>query len=156
MVAPVELEIRNAEDFARLAKRLREAGDAGKGLRKELSKGLNQAAKPAKAAIKPSVRARLPHRGGLAGTIASTISVRQSNISAGRNPRVRIVVRGTHNIDALDKGHVRHPVFGDRSVWREESVPPRAFTDPVAQRAPQMRQEMSEAIRSVAKKIEGH
>lgn len=156
MVAPIELEIRNAEDFARLAKRLREAGDAGKGLRKELSKGLNQATKPAKAAIKPSVRARLPRRGGLAETIASTISVRQSNISAGRNLRMPIVVRGTHNIDALDKGHVHHPVFGDRSVWREESVPPRAFTDPVAQRAPQMRQEMSEAIRSVAKKIEGH
>lgn len=153
----IELEIRNAEAFAQVAKRLRAAGEGGKGLRRELSKGLNRAAKPAKDAIKPSVRAKLPHRGGLAATIAGTISVRQSNVASGRNPRVRITVRGSHDIDALDKGSVRHPVFGNRKVWRTEPVTPHAFTDPVAQRAPQMRQEMSQVIRAFAAKVEkGH
>lgn len=151
----IDLEIRNAEDFARAAKRLKAEGSQGKGLRRELLKGLNRAAKPAKDAIKPSVLVKLPHRGGLAATIAGDISVRQSNVSTGANPRVRIVVRGNHDILGMDRGVVHHPVFGNRDAWRTQSIPARAFTEPVEKRAPQMRQEMSQVIRDVAKKVEG-
>jgi hypothetical protein len=150
----VDLRITGAQDFARLSARLREVGD--KGLRRELYKGLNAAAKPAKAAIKPNIRARLPHRGGAGDFVASTLRVTQSN-RGGQNPRVVIWSKSNHNIGAINRGTLRHPVFGNKSAWASTSVEPDTFTEPIEAQAPQIRQEMEKVIRDVAAKIgRGH
>jgi hypothetical protein len=148
----VKLEIRGAEDFARLAARLREVGD--KDLRRKLYKGLNAAAKSAKAAIKPNVRAKLPQRGGAAEFIASTLRVTQSNRGGGANPRVVIWSKSNHNIRAIDRGQLRHPVYGRRNAWAVTQVEPDTFTEPIESRAPEMREEMVKVIRVVAAKVE--
>ena len=148
----LDIQIRGAEEFGILSRCLKEAGD--KGLAKELRAGLMRAAKPAKDAIRPSLAAKLPHRGGLAAEMAATrISLRAAG--AGRNPRVRIVANAPHDLRKMDKGTLAHPVFGDRKVWRTQSIEPGVFSDPIQERAPQMRDEMGQAMRRVAAKIEG-
>ena len=124
----ISLEVRGAEDFARLGKRLREVGN--RELRKELLAGLNRAAKPAKEAVKPNIREKLPHKGGAGEFVASTLKVTQSNRSAGKNPRVTIWSKSNHNISAIDKGRLRHPIFGNKKVWSTTPVEPNTFTAP--------------------------
>ena len=152
----LDIEIRGgAEDLAILAKRLKETGD--KGLRKELLSGLQRAAKPAKAAVRASVLSELPHRGGLADLIGGSLKVTLNTRSAGRNPGVRIWSKDSHDISKLNKGELRHPVFGNRKNWVAQVIKAGIFTDPIEQRAPQMRQEMGQVMRTVAAKIEaGH
>ena len=147
----VDLEIRGAEEFARLAARLREVGD--KGLRRELYKGLNAAAKPAKAAIKPNIRAKLPHRGGAGDFVASTLRVTQSN-RGGQNPAVIIWSKSNHNIRAINRGQLRHPVFDNKKAWANTAVEPDTFTGPIEERAPEMREEILKVIKTVAAKVE--
>jgi hypothetical protein len=147
----VDLRITGAQDFARLSARLREVGD--KGLRRELYKGLNAAAKPAKAAIKPNIRARLPHRGGAGDFVASTLRVTQSN-RGGQNPAVIIWSKSNHNIRAINRGQLRHPVYGNKKVWANTAVEPDTFTEPIESRASQMRQDMEKVIKVVAAKVE--
>jgi hypothetical protein len=148
----IDIQIRGAEEFGVLSRRLKEAGD--KGLRKELYAGLNRAAQPAKAAVRPNVLAEMPKRGHLAEFLSSSTKVTQSNRGAGRNPGVTIRSKSPHNIRKIDKGNLRHPVFGSRKVWVAQAVPAGAFTDPIKERAPEMRVEMERTIRAVAAKLE--
>lgn len=143
----VELRITGADDFARLSRRLREAGD--KGLRKELLKGLQTAAKPAKDDVKRSFATRLPRRGGLAGVMArSRVSLRTRT---GANPSIRIVATSPHNVRAMEAGTIRHPVYGNRGKWASQSIQPGVFTDPIEARAPEVRREMVKVMKTVAK-----
>lgn len=145
----LDIEIRGAEEFGVLSRRLKEAGD--KGLRRELLSGLQRAAKPAKAEVKASFATRLPQRGGLAAQMATS---RVSLLSrAGRNPSVRIKATSPHAVGAMDKGRLRHKTFG-HEPWVDQAIQPGVFSDPIEARAPQMRQEMEQVIRRVAAKIE--
>jgi hypothetical protein len=67
---------------------------------------------------------------------------------------VTIRSRSAHAIGQIDQGVVRHPIFGNRKVWASQSVPAGAFTDPIKERAPEMRTEMERTIRAVATKLE--
>jgi hypothetical protein len=148
----LDIEIRGAEEFGVLSRRLKEVGD--KGLRRELLSGLQRAAKPAKVDVKASFANRLPKRGGLAAEMATS---RVSLLSrAGRNPSVKIKATSPHSVGAMDKGRLRHPVFGNKDNWVDQSIEPGVFSEPIEARAPEMRQEMEQVIRRVAAKIEGH
>ena len=147
----LDIQIRGAEEFGVLSRRLKEAGD--KGLRKELLSGLQGAAKPAKADVKASFAARLPHRGGLAAVMATS---RVSLLSrAGRNPSVRIKATSPHDVRGMDRGRVRHKVFG-HEPWVDQAIEPGVFSDPIEARAPQMRADMEQVLHRVGAKIEGH
>ena len=145
----LDIQIRGAEEFGILARRLKETGD--KGLRRELLSGLQKAAKPAKADVRTSFATRLPQRGGLAAQMAGS---RISLLSrAGNNPSVKIKVTSPHAVQPMDKGILRHPVFAT-GTWVEQSIEPGVFSEPIESRAPQMRQDMEQVLRRVAAKIE--
>src|SRR4030095_15711994 len=146
----LDIQIRGAEEFGVLSKRLKEAGD--KGLTKELRAGLQRAAKPAKDAIRPSLARKMPHRGGLAGEMASTrLSLRATG---GRNPRVRIVANAPHDLRKMDQGLLSHPGRRDRNHWYTQEIRSGASSEPIEDRAPLMREEMGQAMRKVAAQIE--
>jgi hypothetical protein len=125
-------------------------------LRRELYKGLQRAARPAKDAAREGA-SRLPQRGGLAARVAGArFSVRAT---AGRNPRVRITAteagRGKVNLASLDRGRLRHPLFGDRGHWFSQAVPPQWFSGPIAARADAVRAELEQAVTAVERFISG-
>ena len=152
----LDIQIRGAEEFGVLSRRLKAMGDDGKGLRKELYAGLNRAAKPAREAVKASIQSELPHRGGLADLIAGDTKVTFNKRGLGPNPSIRITSKSPHEIRKLNQGILRHPLFGNRKVWQSQKIPAGAFTDPIEKLAPQMRQDMEQVIRRVAAKVEGH
>ena len=146
-----DYEVRGAEDFLKLSKALKHAGRTE--LRKELTSSLKRTAKPLIGKTREEARRRLPQKGGLAKRVAKApqrIQVRTGAKTAG----VRVVV-GKSNSGArgANKGVIRHPVFGNRKVWVNQSVPPGWFDDPLRESAPEVRRGLEKAIESIADKV---
>jgi len=138
------------EKLRRISHHLKETGD--KSLRREVIRELNRATKEPKAAVMESLPAYLPDRyaGVLAGTLRLTTSRRASGVrvtaKAKGNPRPRYVGR-------IDRGILRHPLFGSRDRWFNQKVRPGFFTDPMKRSAPQMKKAIVEALDRIARKI---
>jgi hypothetical protein len=142
-----------------LSARLREAGDEGKGLRRELLKAVTRAARPLAAEVKDAghLRPYMPDR--YADVLAADLSVTTSK-STGRNPGIAIRAKGRRHrrkVIQLDAGILSHPVFGNREVWRTQTSHVRAgfFTDPAERAAPEIRRQVLDAMREVGGKLTG-
>lgn len=148
----VALRVEGADKLGVLAKELKRVGD--KGLQKELYSALNRATKPPRAEAKKNAEQVLPSTGGLNKRVAAArLSTRRR---AGRDPGVRIVAKGLDQLDLIDKGFVRHPVYGRRTRWTLQPIPDAKgwFTKPMEDSAEDVRKEILQAIDEVAKKVE--
>ncbi len=106
---------------------------------KELRAGIRKPFPAVRKAIRANALAVLPHRGGLAQWAAAariSLSVKTSGRSAG------VVVKGGRNskggrsdLNALDRGRLRHPSWGRRGKgqWHTQQVPQGFFTQPVTE-----------------------
>jgi len=107
----------NAEvELPLLAARMKAAGAVG--LRAEMVAGLRAVAKPMVPLLQQAARDRLPRAGGLNEAVASKkpkVSVRTTGRTAG--VRIRSQVKGNYT----NTGTWRHPVFGDRKKWVQET-----------------------------------
>lgn len=142
-----------------LSARLREAGDEGKGLRRELLKAVTQAAKPLAAEVKSAEHLRSYLPDPYADTLAADLSVTTSK-STGRNPGIAVRAKGRRKkrkVIRLDAGILSHPVFGNRERWVEQRSHVRAgfFTDPAERAAPEIRRQVLGAMREVGRKLTG-
>jgi hypothetical protein len=106
-------ELKGPEDLARLSRVLKAVGD--KDLQRELSKAIQAAMLPVREELPRSAQ-RLPRRGGLAARVAAS-KTRIQRRNTGRAVGVRLRVDNEDNIRRIDKGTVRHPVFGR---WRAD------------------------------------
>lgn len=145
---PVDLSIEGADGLARVAKALRQVGD--KELQRELYAGLNRATKPLKESARESAEATLPRAGGLGKRVAKSRMATRRRAS-GANPGVRITSKSDSRID---RGVLRHPVFGNRDVWVAQQVPSGWFTKPMEAGADVVRRELVQVINDVADKLE--
>jgi hypothetical protein len=144
------IEVQGADQLARLARQLKEAGD--KGLQKELGQAINRALKPVKADIKQSLAETLPHRGGLAKRAAATRLTTRRRTSA-RTAGVRLIGKGTLSLYHLDKGIIRHRKGGKIDAGEVQRITPGAWTRPTEGAAPEVRRELVQAMNGIAKKI---
>lgn len=150
-----DLVIRGAEDVAKLSRDLRAID--GPELRREFYRGINRATKPLKDDAKTNAVRVLPRRGGLGAFVAKTsLSTRTRG---GQNPGVRIVAKKTKrggrasDVAAIDRGRVRHPVFGNRTVWVMQSVTSGWFTKPMEAGAQPVRRELLSVLDGVKRRI---
>lgn len=146
-----QLEVQGAEKFEKVAKALKQAGD--KELRKELYSAINRATKPLRANAKKSAERNLPKSGGLNKRVARARMSAQRR--TGRNPGVKIVAKGMDQFDLMNRGMVRHPVYGNRRRWVNQPIPEAKdwFTEPMQNGAKDVRREIVDAIDDVAKKL---
>lgn len=150
----VEIRITGAQDFAKLSKALKEAGRTE--LRKALNKGIRDGVKPLVPLVRASAAQKLPHRGGLARTVARK-PVRVVP-RTGANPGVQLVVGRAQQ--AYTSGRIRHPVFADaksqtRREWRwvTQQVDPSWFTDTVWDHRDLARRGVEDAMEAVIARI---
>ncbi|SRR6266581_3151826 len=142
----------------KLSARLREAGEEGKGLRRELYKAVSAAARPLAAEIKNvgHLRPYMPDR--YADVLAADMSVTTVK-RTGRDPGVAIKAKGRakpkRHLKRLDGGKLLHPLFGDRERWfaQTKAVHAGFFTDPARRAAPGIRREVLAAMHETGKKI---
>lgn len=128
---------------------LRALGD--KDLSRELYRGLNRASTDLKRDAKDEAGRRLPRRGGLAARVAN------SRLSTGRrggsNPGVVIRARGMDQLGLMDRGAVRHPVYGNREAWVTQDITGGWFSDPMEAGRPKVVGAIEDVLDDLAVKV---
>lgn len=145
-MARVEVRLDDHGQIARVQRELRRFGD--KDTRRKYYAGLNRATKPMRAKAQAEALRILPKRGGLNRHVAKNRLITRSN---ARGVYVTQVGRGSARL--IDRGIVRHPVFGNRDVWRTTDVPRGWFTTPMKAGAPVARRELVAVFNDVARTI---
>lgn len=149
-----DIEVRGAEDIADLVKRIREHADA-KALRKELFAGLNRATKDIRGELIEVIPASLPTRGGLADLVKSRV---RSNTSAKAGKfagvSMRFQAKG-HDIRTLTGKRLRHPVFGNRNAWVDQTagVEPSVFMAKFEEQTPVLQDAVMRVLNDIAQKV---
>ncbi len=149
-----ELTIRGADDIDALVKRIRTHADA-KALRKELYRGMNSVSKKVRGQMIEVIPAALPRRGGLADQIKAKTTSRvwaKSGKYAGVS--MRFAARG-HDIRTLTGKRLRHPVFGNRGVWVDQTagVEPAVFAAKFEAQKPEIQREIVRVLEELARKV---
>lgn len=153
------------EQLRVLAARLKDAGEDGQGLRRELLKQLEEAAKPLAREIgsAPRLRPYMPDR--YADVLAADLAVTVKR-ELSRNPRVLIAACGRahkRKVVQLEDGVIVHPVFaqGPRRRWnwkggRQTAGMKRGwFSDPVQAAGPDVRDRALAAVAETMRKVAG-
>lgn len=145
-----------------LAQRLK---DADKELRKELQAGLTRATKPLMAAVRVEIEPTMPK--GYEDVLSRSLAMRtQVRTGATAGVRITAIAKGTaknRDIRALDRGTLRHPVYGRRrrnskgwlipNPWVRQTIRSGFWTRPMKEGAPEVRKELVAVIAAVSRKI---
>jgi hypothetical protein len=151
-----EVTLRGSDDVDALVRRIRTHADA-KAIRKELYSGLNRVTKGVREDMRASIGPSLPNRGGLASLVMAKASLTTS-ATAGRNAGVRIRARHKeYDLKRLNQGRLRHPVFGNRAVWVEqtEGINPGFLDDSFEKQKPEITRGIQRVLDDIARKVEG-
>lgn len=91
-----------------------------------MARKLTIALKPVKAELRQSARDTLPH--GLGATVASS-RINTRTVLSGKAAGMRLVMTSQHDIAAMDRGRLRHPLYGNRNFWYSQEIKPGWWTD---------------------------
>ena len=146
-----------AEDFATLARRLKDMGETG--LRAELFKGVDEAIRPFEEKIRDpfTLYPYMPDRyvNVLEADLKVSASKRTSRVLYGVQIRVQGRTRN-RQVRNLEAGMLRHPVFGRMSQpWKTQvdGMKEGFFSDTVKATRPAMVEAISEAMTRVREKL---
>jgi len=120
----LDLTISGGDQARALADRLHAI--TGALLRPVLDEGLSAGAGVAVAEARHNAETILPRRGGYAAEIAAS-EIDVDPLHGADTVAVRVTARG-HDPRLDARGRLRHPVYGNERVWREQKVPAGWFT----------------------------
>ncbi len=150
-----DFEIRGADDIDRVVKNIKTHADA-KAIRREMFQGLNRSTKSVRAEMKDSIPRALPTSGGLAATVQKSTRFNTS-AKSGKNAGVTIWARNKgYDIRTLTGKRLRHPVFGNRSVWVSQTagVNPEVFEKSFEDQKPDIQRDVKRVMEEIARKVE--
>jgi hypothetical protein len=150
-----DIDIRGLEDLARLSRALRAAGDQGKGLKRELSSGINRETKQTRKEMRAAILPALPKSGGLAADVQRSTRFTTTVRTGGGSAGVSIKARGKRSIRRMNtSGTVRHRVFG-RGPWVTQTAGiEKGFLDkPFEESRPRLQRAVVRAVAATASKI---
>lgn len=129
-----DFEVTGTQQFVSLAKALNAQGSAGKGLKRELMAEIKAAAKPMENEVRRDLPAYLPNR--YAAVLAASLVVRPSQSTRGSGAGLKLTgyAKGKgrrRQVNAIEGGILRHPVFGNRKVWIAQKVRPGFWSIPM-------------------------
>lgn len=132
----MDVKVTGANDLAQVAGAINRLTP---GLRKEFLGSLRKTAKPTIVAVKNAAASDLPSTGGLNLFVKkSTIGLRTRTTGEGTGVKI-VAIKSGHDIEAIDKGLVRKPLFGNRSFWYSQNVKPGFFSGTIRGRSPEIR-----------------
>ncbi|HEX6969862.1 MAG TPA: hypothetical protein VF174_13780 [Micromonosporaceae bacterium] len=167
----MQVRVQGGRDLASVRRSLRTLGDQN--LSRQLSKGLQRAAKPLKPAIQKSALQLLPKSGGYAELMSKSVRVRTAVRGRSGSASVTLTVFGDgktekRDVPRINKGILRHPVYGrsrplknharykatsKTNPWVAQRVR-RGFVDrPIDRLAPEVRREMHAVVDWIADQI---
>lgn len=157
-----EISVRGAEKLRALSRALNEAAE--KDLRRELYRRMSRAVAPLTEKVKGSLPRFLPDR--YADELSRTLKFRTTRrLDRSKNPGVSLwatasTPRGKpRNLAALNRGRLRHPLYGDRRHWFNQPVTPGFWDKPLEDSADEVRRELVNVLddigRELARKVKG-
>lgn len=141
-----DLNLRGMQELKHVGELMK---DAPQDLRREMFRGINRATKEPRRQTLQELSERLPDSGGASSVIRKDTKLNTKRNMRGRNVGVRIVAKSPRTVQRMNnQGILRHPVFGNRSVWVNQDVRGLHgwFDEPLQQSSPQVRQEILEAL----------
>lgn len=154
MTFGIDARVTGAEDLVRLAKAAKATGDGQ--LRKDMLRGIRNAAKPVADGIREQYADEMPKRGGAAdwyGGMKISPRTRTTGKSAGVRLQGPRRGRGADAGRVNDSGVIRHPVHGNRDVWADTPVRAGVAGRGADRAAPRARDDMEEVLRDTAARI---
>ncbi len=98
----------------------------------ELRRELREPVPELRAAVRENAKATLPARGGLGAWVAKanlTVRVKDAGRSAGIRLKLsRKSTKDKADLQRMDAGRIRHPLYGNRKHWYPQSVPAGFFS----------------------------
>lgn len=141
--------VRGVAGLRALAKRLRVA--AG-GMPDDIRDGVQWAVKPLDRSVRKQIGRVMP--GGYAHVLGAAwrtqVSATKTGVTVTGYARGRAEER---DVVALDRGRLRHPLFGDREWWYGQTVRPGFWSGPVEDTAGKVEQRVSKVLDNIARKI---
>lgn len=131
------------DELRDLGRALKALGD--KQVRKDTIDSLKRVTAPLTDVVQAEARTVLPQRGGLADVVAQTKVTTKIRLS-GRQAGIKLVGRGRVSVDRIDRGDLRHPLFGNRSYWFNQSVRPGWWSRPILEQADRVGRDLEQAI----------
>ena len=138
-------------DMDKVAKTLKAAGT--KEMRTRLRKIMATETKPLRQKIKQSAKDTLPSKGGLNKWAAVTPAQNTDFREKSAGVRIRMSKKG-HDLAALNRGRLRHPLFGNRKFWYQQSIAEGFFTKPIEEDGDALKARIAEAIDAYVKELE--
>jgi hypothetical protein len=120
-----------------------------KDLRNELNRGATRSVRPVRAEVRRAARVRLPKRGGLAKRVAAS-KITTRRVYTGRSAGVSLRVTSNYHIGTMNRGIVRHPVFGNEDTWTTQIINRGWWNEAIRKTAPGARREMQRVINEIA------
>ena len=158
-------EVTGALELRALAVRLKAAGTEGRGLRRKLSAGMNEAVQPLARQIADPVHLMQYLPDPYAAVLSADLTARVRNSSGSATPRVEVLAKARQHrrkVALLDAGYLNHPVYarGPRSRWRWSNAQTRGmragfFSDVVQDESPQIRDKILAVMTEVAREVTG-
>lgn len=173
-MAVSSVQILGTGQLLTLQRKLRAAG--GENIRSSMQRRIRRAAEPLRDDLQDTIRTmpirsagrRAGKRGGASPTtrplralIADAIRI---SVRTGSNPGARVYVdKGrlpadlkymAEAINDAPGGRLRHPVFGNRSEWANQSVTPLWWDKTVRTHTPRMNSEVARVLDDVRRRLE--
>lgn len=148
------VRLQATDDLQKLADALKEAADTD--LQKQVSAAMRAVAKPLGQRVLAKGSAELPRRGGLADYVAAKGRIGVSNSLRGKTASVTLALRNKGvRFAAMDRGKLRHPVFGRPGftrkewTWTQQAIRPGAFSRQFEAEADEVAAEVNKAAQQV-------
>ena len=109
----------HAEEFKQLGAQVKSLDDPR--LMRAMRKRLRTDLQPVGAEVVTAMAGASPHRGGLSGKVAAGRATVVLDLARGASLRL---MSGGVRMTAIEKGAIRHPVFGHRKTWAMTSMQP--------------------------------
>lgn len=149
-----DVKVTGGAELRSVQNKLRAIGD--KGLGKQMGKALREAAKPLKPAVRAEALASMPS--GYGPVLSRSLRFRQAVKESAHTAHVTVRVYGDGRrqrrmVPNLNRGQLRHPLYGNREFWFDQAVRAGFVDRPFNRLKPGVAREMQRVIDDVAKQI---
>lgn len=146
-----------ASEFGELARAARLTSvDMLKGLKREIAR----AGKPARPALVTQIEASQPEAGGWRRTLIRDLRVRTKVDTGLTTASITIITyavgrKRRRHLDVINKGRLRHPVWGNRGTWVTQRVKPEFWDRAMKQVEDQVESAVARVLDDTARQLGG-
>lgn len=149
-----EVKVAGGAELRQVQNKLRAVGD--KGLGKQMGKALRDAARPLQPAVRKEAVAAMPS--GYGPTLSRSLRFRTAIKETAHTADVTVRVHGQGRkerrmVPALNRGRLRHPLYGNRDWWFDQRVRSGFVDRPADRLMPEAVRQMRAVISYVADQI---